>query len=568
MFEAGNLLFLGVITLIAIVVMVVVGLMISRLYKRATKETAYVRTGMGGQKVVKDGGALIIPVLHDTLDVNMSTLRLDVHRTGQDALLTLDKMRVDVEASFYTKVKPDAEAIAMAAQTLGKNTMDPMKLRALIENKFVDALRSVAATMNMSELNEKRAVFSQNVQNAIEHDLVKNGLELENVSITKLDQTDIKYLNENNVFDAEGLANITKITQAKAKERNDVQQETRVAIEKRNFEANQQSLTIKQQNEFATLEQEREVETRRAAQEADLSKQRADRKREADVATIEAEQATAIARTNAAQRQKEADIKATQELRLAEQIAQIAINEKSEAESKAKASADTARAEAVKAAEGVKTAEAVASAERAKEVALVAARQSAEQEATKITIKAKAEFDAAEMNAKAIMIRADAQQKENEVRAAGERAMAEAANSLSAEQVQLRIREAALKAAPAILAEIARPMAAVKGARIVSINGLSPTGATAGTIAEGGSGNSANDFANAMLGFRLRSPMADKLGEMVGVDLSQGLAGALDPEMFGLGEADTPVETVEVESDDVAKRTIQKLAGIKVDDKG
>src|SRR5690606_16175254 len=115
-----------------------------------------------------------------------------VHRSGSDAMLTKDKMRVDVEASFYTKVKPDEVSIATAAQTLGKNTMDPAALKTLIENKFVDALRSVAAAMDMADLNAKRVEFSAAVQTAIELDLVKNGLELENVSITRLDQTDLK----------------------------------------------------------------------------------------------------------------------------------------------------------------------------------------------------------------------------------------------------------------------------------------------------------------------------------------------------------------------------------------
>ena len=46
------------------------------LYLRSSKERAFVRTGLGGQKVVLDGGAFVLPIVHDVIPVNMNTLRL------------------------------------------------------------------------------------------------------------------------------------------------------------------------------------------------------------------------------------------------------------------------------------------------------------------------------------------------------------------------------------------------------------------------------------------------------------------------------------------------------------
>lgn len=560
-----DFLFYGIVLLILLVAIAVIGLIVSSLYKRAPKGRAFVRTGWGGQKVISDGGALIIPVLHETIEVNLSTLKLEVHRNGPDALRTKDKMKVDVTAAFYTRVKPDATAIGMAAQTLGGRTMTPDALKILVEDKFVDALRSVAASMNLSDLNEKRAEFSKAVQDAIEHDLVKNGLELENVSITRLEQTDIKYMNENDVFDAEGLANITKVTQAKSKERNDVTQSTRIQIEQRNFEANQQSLTIKQSNEFATLDQEREVETRRAEQEAQLAAQRAERQREADIAKLEAERATAIARTTATQAQNEATIKTEQELAIARQVSQIAIAEKSKAQSQAQAEADEARALAVKAAQEVITAEAVAKAEREGQVAVIAAQKEAERAAANITVRAKADAEAADLQVQARLKLADVTERENEVKAAGERALAEAANSLSSEQINLRLREGLLKALPEITKNIAAPMAAVKGARIVSINGMGANGATVTGGASNGSGNLPEQLTNAMLNYRLQVPMIDQMAKEVGIDLSKGMNGLIDPEAFGVAipevgtlVGETPTKTTAQETEE-----LQRLAGVK-----
>jgi uncharacterized membrane protein YqiK len=107
----------------ALVGLIVIGLIFAKLYTRATKETAFVRTGLGGEKVIKDGGAVVLPVVHETIPVNMNTLRIEVEKTQKDALITKDRMRVDVKADFYLRVAPSSEGISMAAQTLGTRTM-------------------------------------------------------------------------------------------------------------------------------------------------------------------------------------------------------------------------------------------------------------------------------------------------------------------------------------------------------------------------------------------------------------------------------------------------------------
>ena len=261
---------------------------LTKLYHRASKETAFVRTGVGGEKVVMNGGALVLPVFHETMPVNMNTLVLSVIRRDSEALITLDRLRIDVKAEFYVRVKPDAEAIAMAAQTLGQRTMQPEALKDLVEGKFVDALRSVAAGMTMNELHEQRADFVQKVQQVSSNDLAMNGLELESVSLTGLDQTSIEHFNANNAFDAEGLTKLTEQIEARKKLRNDIEQDTRVQMESKNLEADQRSFQIARDNEYARLEQEREVEVRRAAQMAEIASQQAERQREADAARIEA----------------------------------------------------------------------------------------------------------------------------------------------------------------------------------------------------------------------------------------------------------------------------------------
>lgn len=515
---------------IALATLLILGLIIARLYKRASKEIGFVRTGFGGEKVVINGGALVLPVFHETMPVNMNTVRLAVERKNMDALITLDRLRIDVKAEFYVRVRPDAQAIATAAQTLGMRTMHPDALKELVEGKFVDALRSVAAGMTMAQLHEQRADFVQKVQQVSSVDLAMNGLELESVSLTGLDQTSIEHFNANNAFDAEGLTKLTEQIELRKKARNDIEQDTRVQIETKNLEAQRASFLIGRDTEFARLEQEREVEMRRAAQGAEVAREQALRQQESEQARIEAKKLVDSQQIEADRAVQEAKIAQEQALELARQEQQIAVQNKSREESQARAEADKARAEAVVAEERVGTAREAEVAERQKRIELIDAAREAERAAIGIKVQAEAEKAAsadradavrmvAEGEAEAAKLRAEGDRVRFEVEAAGQRAVNEAANLLSSDQISLQTKLALLKVLPEVIREAAKPMEAIDSIKIVQIDGLTGRGgATVGAASDGDSGNLANSAVAAALRYRAQAPVIDGLMKELGFD--------------------------------------------------
>src|SRR5690242_18820592 len=413
----NGLMGIGVIAVGFVILLIAFGIMLARLYHRASKEIAFVRTGIGGEKVVMNGGALVLPIFHETMSVNMNTVRLAVERKNNDALITLDRLRIDVKAEFYVRVRPDAGAIAMAAQTLGARTMHPEALKDLVEGKFVDALRSVAAGMSMNQLHEQRADFVQKVQQVSSSDLAMNGLELESVSLTGLDQTSIEHFNANNAFDAEGLTKLTEQIEARKKLRNDIEQDTRVQIETKNLEADKRTLEINRDKEFARLEQEREVEMRRAAQMAEGAREQSVRHQESEQARIETKQQIDAQQIEADRASEQARIAQAQALEIARQEQQIAVQNKSREESQAKAEADAARAKAVAAEEQVVTSRESEVAERQKKIELIEASKQAERDAIKIKVDAEAEKDAASNRAEAVRREAEGAAEAEKLRA-------------------------------------------------------------------------------------------------------------------------------------------------------
>ncbi|HEU0146164.1 MAG TPA: flotillin family protein, partial [Bradyrhizobium sp.] len=63
---------------IGVVLFVVLGIVFAVLYNRSTRDEAFVRTGLGGKKVVLDGGAVVLPIFQSIARVNLKTLRLRV----------------------------------------------------------------------------------------------------------------------------------------------------------------------------------------------------------------------------------------------------------------------------------------------------------------------------------------------------------------------------------------------------------------------------------------------------------------------------------------------------------
>lgn len=561
------------------IVFIILMLFLARLYTRASKEVSFVRTGFGGEKVIMNGGAIVLPVLHETIPVNMNTLRLEVRRANEQALITKDRMRVDVQAEFYVRVKPTNESIANAAQTLGKRTINPNLLKELVEGKFVDALRAVAAEMAMEELHEQRVEFVQKVQAAVSEDLLKNGLELETVSLTSLDQTVQDHFNPQNAFDAQGLTKLTEEIEARKKQRNDIEQDTEVAIQKKNLEAERQKLELARETEYAKLEQQREIEVRKAEQGANIKQEQAQKHKEAmetqiqakqkiDQAQILAERAVEEERIQKDQLLKERDISKQKSIETAEidreksvtlsdQERAIAIAEKSKDKSVAQAEADKAKALAVKAEEQVTTSKETEIAERKKAIDLVEARKQAERAAIGITVAADAEKRAAADKAEALrtiangqadkltiaakadanaeVMKAEAAEKRYAVEATGKKALYEAENVLDPKVIAMQIKMAIIKNLDKIIHESVKPISAIDGIKIIQVegmNGAPANGSGESGAGKGGSGNLADQMVNSALRYRSQAPLVDNLLSELGIsggDIN-GLTQVLKPE--------------------------------------
>jgi len=432
---------------------------------------------MGGPRVVLDGGAIVVPVVHKVVPVRLETMKLEVERAGEDALITKDNLRCDIRAEFYIKVQAVKDDILNASRSLGGRSIDAVAVRDLVFEKLVSALRSVAATRDLSTLHTERDDFANAVSQLVREDLRFNGLTLESVTISRLDQTDTKRLNENNVFDAQGLRKIAEITQKARVERNLYEKDAERAIADKNVETRKQilNLDLEQAEAEATqgasvakvrAEREREAQTyqieqRRLMETAEIEKDQqvlqrgVERDLQVETAKVEAEKAlifkqqerqtTDIARNQATET---ADVTRVRAVEIAKREQSIAVAEAEQRRAMAEQQQLKVEAEREAAQQEVITVEQVADADRTKRVQIINAEQEAEQEKIKRQMEAdieaykaaklaQGEQEAAVQIAQAVRTRAEAEKEAATLRAAGEQAQQMVPVNVTREQVSV-----------------------------------------------------------------------------------------------------------------------------------
>jgi flotillin len=521
-----------------VIMLLTIFTVLSRFYRRCGADEALVRTGSGGNKVVIGGGVLVYPILHQLLRVSLRSVKLSVERSAKNALVTADKIKANVTTELYIKVEPIAEDVLAAARTFGERNLDEHVIADLIEGKLTDALRSVAANQTFMALHANRKQFAERIQEVLSEELKKNGLTLENVSITAFAMLPVKDLDPQDVFDAEGLRAITESVQTNREMTNRIQREKDNQIQAQNVFARKKQLEMEQDQKQAEADQGRKVAEYSAIQAAETARAvyvqeqmrdlaSLDKQRAVETARIEQEKAVAVAMASKQRTEREALIEAEKGQQAAEiakqrvieaaniekektvqaaeidrqkaleaavidkektvEVArigkQIAITQSEEQEARASAAKALAVADEEKAKQTIITVETTAKAEREKAVQVIQAQADAE------VRKAFADAHAvvAKKEAEATVSAANATAHKGEVDAQVRRKLLDAENAISARVVLRDITLKALDVAPELARELMAPAKAITEIKVLQTSGMG-----------GGQGMSANGTSPAL----------------------------------------------------------------------
>jgi uncharacterized membrane protein YqiK len=429
---------------IVLMILSAILLIVTTLYVKTKPDEAILKTGMGGPRVVIDGGAIIIPVLHETTRVPLHTMKIEVARKGGESLLTKDKLRADVVAAFFIHVQKDEDSIKAAAKSLGNWSGEEERVTNLVNDKIVAALRQVAATKTLAELNEDRKGFQEAVQTIMQPELASNGLKLESVNVSHLDQAPLEAMRADSVFDAEGRLTIATQVNQRNVERNAIERKAQQDIKKQDVdtarlvqaqELEQAKIIAETEANKAIAKAEAEAKAKAAAaeraREADVTKTKADQA--VKVAMVEQTQAVAVAEQQKLQAEAVAEVAKDKALELAQREKMIAVAEAEKRRAEAQTAQLTAERGRAEADQAVLTVAKVAEANRDKEASIIAKQAEAERlrleqnvstdvAAYKVTREAEAAQEAASKQAEAKIALAEAEKQAKVLTAEGETA--------------------------------------------------------------------------------------------------------------------------------------------------
>ena len=266
-------------------------------YMKVEQGTALIINDMSSQPKVRFTGSLIIPVLYKAELMRVSLITLQVDRRGKEGLICKDNMRADITVAFYLRVNETQADVLRVAKAIGADrASDRNAVDELFNAKFSEALKTVGKKFEFTELFEKRQEFRDEIVKVIGNDL--NGYVLEDVAIDFLEQTPKHLLDHNNILDAEGIRKITERTAAQNVVTNELEQNEKLAITKKNVEAREATLALERQQAEAEARQKREIETIQARETAETARVREEQRLIAEQARLESDEKIRIREQN------------------------------------------------------------------------------------------------------------------------------------------------------------------------------------------------------------------------------------------------------------------------------
>ena len=513
----------------AIVVVAVLVIFLNKFYRKSSRDVAIIRTGFGGQRVLIAGGCLALPFLHKVDEVNMRTLRVEVRRSSEKSLITEDRMRVDVELEFYVRVQPTAEGVATAAQAMGSKAFTADGMRNLLEGRFIDAVQSIAASRTMDALHEQRGEFVNTISALLRENLVQNGVLLDSVSLTRLDQTPFAALDENNAFNAVGMRRLAEIIAVNKKKRAEVEADADISVRQTQLEATKQRLLLNQQEEVAQISQRLEIEKIKASSDAAATRAREEGMAASEGARISRELDTRVREIEKQRELRRLEIEAQLSSEVRKADSAIALSAKHAEEARAQAGAEIARIDVMLAQERAQTERERVVADRSHEIALKRVAESGEVAEANAATEAAVLLRKAKSESEAITTRADAERARLLAESEGSRAMIAAENSLSEPLLRMKLEKYRLDRIPEILTQMMKPVEKIDSIRIHQVSGFGASqggGQGGGAAAAGGNSDGKTPVTQVMdsiMGMALQLPALKSIGEQIGVDFSSAV---------------------------------------------
>lgn len=361
----------GIIVLVVLVMVVLV----STMWKRVPQDKALVITGLK-KRVISGGGGFVIPLLERCDKISLENMKIEVRTDGARTEQGVD-IRADGVAVI--KVKSDKESILSATEQFntGKEAQTIEIIKDTGKDVLEGKLREIISKMTVEEIYKDREKFASQVQEVAAVGLAGMGLELKAFTIRDISD-------KNGYLEALGKPRIAEVKMNASIAEAEALKETQIKTSESERLGAEARILAETQVAAATKEKELKVQAYREEQET--AKAKADLAYEIEKNRVAKEVTETAMLVEITKKEKETEIQ-TQEAIRRERELLATVNKQADAEKyKAEKLADAEKYKAEKQAEAKRYAEL-----QEAEAASQAIKIKAEAEAEAIRIKGEAE---------------------------------------------------------------------------------------------------------------------------------------------------------------------------------
>lgn len=520
----GELILYWLLALVILAIVLLMGIwFLQRFYAKASLESALVRTGMGGRRVMTDGGCVVLPIVHQSQRVSMQTNTVTVSRSGREAVLTSDPLRADITMKFEFRVASDTDNIATAAQAFGNRIARGGEVfEDALAGPLANAIQTAAASRDLNNIHLERAEFTQEVARVASEHAGRLGLELVTAALVSIDQSDFSGRDENNTFNARGMRRLAEMVAEEREARIQVETSTEVAVREHRLAQHQRQMELLRAERETEIAQQEHLTKLEAEAESRALQAHSEARHASETSRIQQEQETEAAKVTSDEALRKVEMRALLELEEARIANGIKLSQSRTKEAKAQAEEEEARAQVILAAENVQAQKERAVTMREKEIEKLKQDRDIELEDARVksdvnTLLAKAQADASARTASA-----HAEQSAMEAEAAGRVALNSAENTLSDAVIRMRLEERKLDKMPEIMTQMMKPVEKIDSIRINQISG---PGGGAGSPGGDGVDSAFGAAMDQILGMAVRLPAMKQMGEEIGMDFDVPTAG-------------------------------------------
>ena len=264
---------LGGATVFVALVVILMGaaVVVARFYRKVDQGKALIVNTMSNEPHVTFTGSLVYPIINraEVMDISLKTI--EISRNGKDGLICQDNIRADIKVAFFVRVNKTKEDVLKVAQSIGcERASEQETLEQLFAAKFSEALKTVGKKLDFEQLYTQRDDFKDRIIEVIGRDL--NGYVLDDCR-DRLPRADTRSRasTSDNILDARGIRKITEITAAQnLKPPTNFARTSARRSTRQNLEADEAILELERRRADAEAKQQREIETVRAREEAEI----------------------------------------------------------------------------------------------------------------------------------------------------------------------------------------------------------------------------------------------------------------------------------------------------------